>query len=206
MFSKKKRGKSVVSSLPLEHSRVHVFLGLRCVAHWGSFLHPTSIKCQAPLQTWSYSREQTDQIPVPVGRFYISQWISRPIIAHEVLLLSWLYEGPWLHPQGSSLLLHVLCPRRHACPEPLLSPTTGSFYPPCCFCYLGLSQSPCQGPLSHFRASETLLRGAVHPTVPGKPKRPGVALAEPHLFTFRLWMDETGRWMEKTLGQLLSSA
>lgn len=45
-FQKKKRGKSVVSSLPLELSRVRVFLGLRCVAHWGSFLHPTSISAR----------------------------------------------------------------------------------------------------------------------------------------------------------------
>lgn len=45
---------------------VRMFLGSRCVFHWGGLLHPTSPKCQAPLWTWGYKREPTDPVPAPV--------------------------------------------------------------------------------------------------------------------------------------------
>jgi len=53
---RRKKRKNVVSSLSLECFRAHMFLGLRFVIPWDSFIHPTSkhllitTKCQAPLQ------------------------------------------------------------------------------------------------------------------------------------------------------------
>lgn len=152
----RKKKKNAVSSLPLEHSRAHMFLGLRFVTHWDSSIHSTSkrllstTRCQVPKAL--AVQERTETKALLSARDFLS---ARPLVCPHSLRAS--SEDPGLTFKAASISGHclLLCQTQMA----HLSWAPGHvpplvFLPTCCFCTSVLSGGLRQGPLSNLEASE----------------------------------------------------